>query len=68
MWPDAKIRPFGSLHTGLFLPTSDIDVLVEDNTLPPDYLERTAKELRLVISEYEDAIDFFCGKVYFSTW
>ncbi|VDD92551.1 unnamed protein product [Enterobius vermicularis] len=46
LWPDAKIRPFGSLHTGLFLPTSDIDVLVEDNTLPPDYLERTAKELR----------------------
>lgn len=28
MWPDAQVQVFGSYRTGLYLPTSDIDLVV----------------------------------------
>lgn len=28
LWPNATVRPFGSLYTGLYLPHSDIDLVV----------------------------------------
>ena len=28
LWPDARIEPFGSFATGLYLPTSDLDVVI----------------------------------------
>lgn len=27
-WPDAQVEIFGSYRTGLYLPTSDIDIVV----------------------------------------
>lgn len=47
IWPTAKIAVFGSLYTSLFLPTSDIDVVVESELLgeePP--LWKTAEALK----------------------
>ncbi|MCP9257869.1 PAP-associated domain-containing protein 5 [Dirofilaria immitis] len=47
IWPTAKIDVFGSLYTNLFLPTSDIDVVVESNLVseePP--LWKTAVALK----------------------
>jgi non-canonical poly(A) RNA polymerase PAPD5/7 len=36
-WPLAKVHVFGSVHTRLFLPTSDVDIVVlgQWNSLPP---------------------------------
>lgn len=28
LWPDAQVQVFGSYRTGLYLPTSDIDIVV----------------------------------------
>lgn len=28
MWPEARVHVFGSYRTGLYLPTSDIDLVV----------------------------------------
>lgn len=28
LWPDAQVMVFGSYRTGLYLPTSDIDIVV----------------------------------------
>lgn len=28
MWPEAQVQVFGSYRTGLYLPTSDIDLVV----------------------------------------
>ncbi|VDM10664.1 unnamed protein product [Wuchereria bancrofti] len=47
IWPTAKIDVFGSLYTSLFLPTSDIDVVVESDLVseePP--LWKTAIALK----------------------
>lgn len=42
LWPQAKVEIFGSFRTGLYLPTSDIDVVVlgKWETLPMWTLER----------------------------
>lgn len=31
MWPEAQVQVFGSYRTGLYLPTSDIDLVVIGN-------------------------------------
>lgn len=33
LWPDAQVQVFGSYRTGLYLPTSDIDIVVIGNIL-----------------------------------
>lgn len=39
IWPEAVVQVFGSFATGLFLPTSDMDLVVTDSgdnrCLPP---------------------------------
>lgn len=42
LWPDSKVEVFGSFRTGLYLPTSDIDLVVIGNwsNLPLRTLER----------------------------
>ncbi|KAL3859774.1 hypothetical protein ACJMK2_009968 [Sinanodonta woodiana] len=46
MWPKAQVEVFGSFKTGLYLPTSDIDLVVfgEWNTLPLHQLEKALRE------------------------
>ncbi|KAM7280543.1 hypothetical protein ACFE04_007677 [Oxalis oulophora] len=34
IWPDAKVEVFGSFSTGLYLPTSDIDVVILESGCP----------------------------------
>lgn len=54
IWPTAKIDVFGSLYTNLFLPTSDIDVVVESDSVseePP--LWKTAIALKFVFSYFQ---------------
>uniref|UniRef100_A0A915ACN7 polynucleotide adenylyltransferase n=1 Tax=Parascaris univalens TaxID=6257 RepID=A0A915ACN7_PARUN len=46
VWPSAKVAVFGSLFTGLFLPTSDIDVVVEVQPLDEPPLWKTAEALK----------------------
>ncbi|VDM43130.1 unnamed protein product [Toxocara canis] len=46
VWPSAKVAVFGSLFTGLFLPTSDIDVVVEVEPLDEPPLWKTAEALK----------------------
>ncbi|VDN04760.1 unnamed protein product [Thelazia callipaeda] len=47
IWPTAKIGIFGSLYTNLFLPSSDIDVFVESDSLSEDLLlQKTAETLK----------------------
>lgn len=46
LWPNAKIAYFGSLYTGLFLPTSDIDVVAEIQDLDEPPLWKTAEALK----------------------
>ena len=42
LWPEAKVEPFGSFVTGLYLPTSDMDLVILGNweALPLRTLER----------------------------
>ncbi|KAJ9587332.1 hypothetical protein L9F63_019159 [Diploptera punctata] len=46
LWPQAKVEIFGSFRTGLYLPTSDIDLVVIGNweTLPLRTLEQSLLE------------------------
>ncbi|VDK43133.1 unnamed protein product [Anisakis simplex] len=46
VWPTAKVAVFGSLFTNLFLPTSDIDVVVEIEHLDEPPLWKTAESLK----------------------
>ncbi|EGD76059.1 hypothetical protein PTSG_00768 [Salpingoeca rosetta] len=47
LWPKAEVTVFGSFNTGLYLPTSDIDVVVfGDWAVPP--LQTLARALRQV--------------------
>ncbi|KAL7416891.1 hypothetical protein BDY24DRAFT_378617 [Mrakia frigida] len=32
-WPDAKVMPFGSFETGLYLPTGDIDLVIQSDSM-----------------------------------
>lgn len=49
IWPQAKVDIFGSFKTGLYLPTSDIDLMVVGNweTLPLFTLERALLESKI---------------------
>lgn len=46
LWPEAKVEIFGSFKTGLYLPTSDIDLVVYGkwDSLPLFTLERALRE------------------------
>ncbi|MFH4981662.1 hypothetical protein AB6A40_008371 [Gnathostoma spinigerum] len=46
LFPQAKVSVFGSLHTGLFLPSSDIDVVVEGDLWDQPPLWNTAEALK----------------------
>lgn len=52
IWPLARIDFFGSLYTGLFLPSSDIDVVVEVETNCENPLSRTAEVLRFFVHNF----------------
>lgn len=45
LYPQASVKPFGSCATGLYLPTSDIDLVVLDERAASE-LHRLAKHLR----------------------
>ncbi|XP_022976478.1 non-canonical poly(A) RNA polymerase PAPD5 [Cucurbita maxima] len=38
IWPHCKVEVFGSFQTGLYLPTSDIDVVILDSGIPKPQL------------------------------
>ncbi|XP_022341415.2 terminal nucleotidyltransferase 4B-like isoform X2 [Crassostrea virginica] len=46
LWPEAKVEVFGSFRTGLYLPTSDIDLVVHGkwDSLPLFTLEKALRE------------------------
>lgn len=49
LWPNAEVRVFGSFSTGLYLPTSDIDLVVFGNweTLPLWTLEEALRKRKV---------------------
>lgn len=47
LWPNAKVKPFGSFAWGFNLPTGDIDILVSEVT-------NTSSALRLLAAELHD--------------
>lgn len=50
-WPEAKVEVFGSFNTGLYLPTSDIDIVVLGNwpVLPLFSVERELREAEMTV-------------------
>ncbi|KAJ6851902.1 non-canonical poly(A) RNA polymerase PAPD5 isoform X1 [Iris pallida] len=48
IWPHCKVEVFGSFRTGLYLPTSDIDVVILDSNIrtPQMGLHALARELK----------------------
>ncbi|KAJ6798101.1 non-canonical poly(A) RNA polymerase PAPD5 isoform X1 [Iris pallida] len=48
IWPHCKVEIFGSFRTGLYLPTSDIDVVILDSNIrtPQMGLHALARELK----------------------
>jgi non-canonical poly(A) RNA polymerase PAPD5/7 len=47
LWPQARVEPFGSFATGLYLPTSDMDIVIlgQWEVLPLRTLERSLESL-----------------------
>ncbi|VDK63599.1 unnamed protein product [Gongylonema pulchrum] len=66
IWPAARIGVFGSLYTGLFLPTSDIDVVVEMDELPnqriPLWETARALEFEFFFSSFLGTLISLLGK------
>ncbi|XP_022667594.1 non-canonical poly(A) RNA polymerase PAPD5-like isoform X2 [Varroa destructor] len=59
-WPDAEVDVFGSFYTGLYLPTSDIDIIVKGHWdgIPPLYdLERVLYEHRIAFPSSVRVLD-----------
>ena len=50
-WPEAKVEVFGSFNTGLYLPTSDIDIVVFGNwpVLPLFFVEHELKNAEIAV-------------------
>lgn len=59
LWPAAKVDVFGSFKTGLYLPTSDIDLVVIGDwpTLPLHTLEKALLDAGLVESDSIKVLD-----------
>ena len=47
LWPEARVEPFGSFATGLYLPTSDMDIVILGHweALPLRTMERSLESL-----------------------
>ena len=47
LWPQARVEPFGSFATGLYLPTSDMDIVIlgQWEVLPLRTMERSLESL-----------------------
>ncbi|XP_014671434.1 PREDICTED: non-canonical poly(A) RNA polymerase PAPD5-like isoform X2 [Priapulus caudatus] len=59
IWPSAKVEIFGSFRTGLYLPTSDIDLVVigEWEKLPLWTLEKEIKDHDIALPETIKVLD-----------
>ncbi|XP_014209789.1 non-canonical poly(A) RNA polymerase PAPD5 isoform X2 [Copidosoma floridanum] len=59
LWPDSKMEIFGSFRTGLYLPTSDIDLVVigKWTNLPLHTLERALIDQNIVEPSYIKVLD-----------
>lgn len=45
MWPEAQVHVFGSYRTGLYLPTSDIDLVVIGKRLVCSFVRQKLKTM-----------------------
>ncbi|XP_014260196.1 non-canonical poly(A) RNA polymerase PAPD5-like isoform X1 [Cimex lectularius] len=59
LWPSARVEVFGSFRSGLYLPTSDIDLVVigDWETLPFRTLEKTLLEKNICTPENVKVLD-----------
>ncbi|KAK6317928.1 hypothetical protein J4Q44_G00112190 [Coregonus suidteri] len=62
LWPTADVQVFGSFSTGLYLPTSDIDLVVfvkfrEGDTLPLWRLEEALRKHKVVVENSVKVLD-----------
>jgi len=59
LWPQAKVEIFGSFRTGLYLPTSDIDLVVIGrwDSLPLWTLEKTLKAHKIADAQSIKVLD-----------
>ncbi|KAI9015176.1 hypothetical protein BC832DRAFT_527905, partial [Gaertneriomyces semiglobifer] len=51
LWKDAEVRVFGSFETKLYLPTSDVDVVIICPSIPPSRTKQALTDLDRLIGQ-----------------